>query len=665
MLNLLSELKQEKKLSESDYQFARFIASKQPADYPKNKQNLAILLSALISFYSRQGNSCLNLDTDKAKFPFGLRPIKDKTLENKRCFYDDILQKIDEKKPLDPSKWQDILKDHIAFSQDPNQVAPMLFQNNRLYFYRYWQAENRIATKMKQMVQSDNQGDDTALNKQILDRLFTQNDNNEINWQKVAVATALTKKFCLISGGPGTGKTWTVAKLLTALQLKQLEKGESPLNIALAAPTGKAAARLKESLAKEMQGEAEEIRRLVPEKASTIHSLLGIRPNQDLPKYNANNPLHYDLLLVDEASMLDLFVMEKTFNALKPNARLILLGDKDQLASVEAGNTMGELGGFIEKSIEVSNTMGKPVGFEKSYSERHCAYLQAVTGYNIFPKNNKLATICDSLTYLEHSRRFDGDSGIGNLATAVNQKQADTSWKIFAKYGDLALHPYPEKTDKFAWSQECVAEVVNKAVELYQDYLSLVKARQKNPQAVAVHEIFTAFAKVRFLTALRVSELGVENLNQRIAESLKNQKWVYFHHSRENYLGKPILITENNPQLGIYSGDIGLVLPDENGKPRIYFETKAGDEHLNLSPSRLPSCEPAYVMTVHKSQGSEFQHTVLVMPLTPSPVLTKELIYTAITRARKQFTLFGTESVWKSGVTKAIQRQSGLRELLE
>lgn len=642
MLSLLAQLKQDNLISELNYQFAKMIDGKQKdLGYSERQQNLALLLSALLSYQTQQGHSCLLLDSPHARFPFGLQGRKFEQ------YHQAIWQKIDNIPPLE---WQQALGDHIAFSASPAQTTPLLFQHQRLYFYRYWQAENRIAQALQQAGKIEGKSANPSLDKQILDRFFQQSE--QIDWQKIAVATALNKPFSLISGGPGTGKTTSVTKLLAVLQLKQLEQGLPLLKTALCAPTGKAAARLKESIAHNLNHLTlpESLKQQIATPASTIHSLLGITPYQDLPRYHQHNPLPFDLLVVDEASMIDLFVMEKLFNALAPTTRVILLGDKDQLASVEAGNAMSELGELL--------TFG--------YSEAHCRYLTEVTGTAMFSQYSELPPICDSLCHLRHSHRFKADSGIGALATRINAKQAAESWQLFTEptFTDIHCYLYPPADafdEKSAHHQHCVQLVVKTAVEQYRHYLNLVKQRVADPSQVSVSQIFEAFQQVRFLCALRVGELGVERLNQSIAEALQQARLVEFKQSRENYIGKPILITENAPQLHIFSGDIGIVLPDEQGKLRIYFEAQQEDKPLSISPSRVPNYEPAYVMTVHKSQGSEFAHTFLVMPLTPAPVLTKELLYTAVTRARTQFTLFSEEKIWKSAVKTEISRQSGLK----
>ncbi|QIM63874.1 exodeoxyribonuclease V subunit alpha [Pasteurellaceae bacterium Orientalotternb1] len=645
MLSLLAQLRDENLISELNYQFAKLIDHKQQAyHYSPQQQNLAILLSALVSFNVMQGHSCVRLNSLTAQNPFGL------TGKHQHLAMQ-ILQKID---GISPLAWQRLLQDHIAFSVDSRQAAPMLFQGDRLYFYRYWQAENQIANSLLQAVRSDENFANPALHKQILDYFFLA-ATETIDWQKVAVATALQQKFCLISGGPGTGKTRTVAILLAALQLKQLKLQQPLLHIALAAPTGKAAARLKESITDNLAKLAlpESLKNAVPNQASTIHSLIGIIPNCDTPKHHRRNPLHIDLLVIDEASMIDLFVMQKLLDALKPSTRVIMLGDKDQLASVEAGSIMSELGCFL--------TYG--------YSPAHSQYLTETTGFSILPVQQKVPPICDSLCHLRHSYRFDKNSGIGQLAAEINDQQAVRSWQTFANsaFSDLTLYEYPAQTyfaDPYQHQQYCVNLVVEKALALYRPYFELVKKRAKAPHSVSVEQIFTAFQQVRFLSALRVGELGVERLNQTIAEALLQAGLVQFRHSRDSYLGKPILITENAPQLHIFSGDIGIILPDEQGKIRVYFESEQDGKTHSLSASRIPNFEPAYVMTVHKSQGSEFVHTLLVTPLTISPVVTKELLYTAVTRAKQQFTLFGDEKSWKQGVKSEVQRQSGLSEQL-
>lgn len=648
MLNVLFELKKENVISDLNYQFAKLIDNKQRKyHYSPLQKNIAVLLSAIMSYHIGQGHTALRLDLLELQNLFEL-----KGKPSFSYFLAKILQKIEETPPL---AWQEILQEHIAFSNKPESVAPMLFQNDLVYFYRYWQAEKNIALYLTETSSKIIQSKNVSSDKAILDRLFEQKEG--IDWQKIAVATALRKSFCLISGGPGTGKTTTVVKLLVALQTKCLQQNQPYLNIALVAPTGKAASRMEESIEKNLnflnlsflKDNEQEVREHIPKQAKTIHRLLGLIPLSDKAKYNKQNPLHYDLLVVDEASMIDLSLMDKLIQAIKTDSRLIILGDKDQLASVEAGAIMGELGEF--------STLG--------YSQKHIEFLQAVTNYQLVA-NSDVMPICDSLCHLRESQRFDKNSGIFRLAKAVNQQQRN-SWEIISEYQDLYLISYAESfqfNDKASWIEQTANLVTKKAVECYTEYLELVKKRERDPTIINIETIFQSFQKVRFLSALRVSELGVERLNQRIADALRHNGLVRFNHRWDRYIGKPILITENSDRLS--SGDVGIILVNENGEPRAYFDKKDKykNEYLNLPMSQIPQYEVSYVMTVHKSQGSEFEHTLLIMPLESSPVLTKELIYTAITRASKRFTIFGNKKIWEKAVKTKISRQSGLKAQL-
>ncbi|HBO37430.1 MAG TPA: exodeoxyribonuclease V subunit alpha [Pasteurellaceae bacterium] len=208
---------------------------------------------------------------------------------------------------------------------------------------------------------------------------------------------------------------------------------------------------------------------------------------------------------------------------------------------------------------------------------------------------------------------------------------------------------------------DCVAQVLQSAVENYADFLHYIQslsAQNAQLEDNILAEVFAKFNSVRFLTALRTGEFGVEQLNQSIAEKLRQKGLLQFKHSRDWYLGQPVMVNRNDNNVGLFNGDIGIYL----GNRRVWFET--GDGYKSVSISRVPSHETAFVMTVHKSQGSEFPHTFLVLPTENSPILSKELIYTALTRAKKQLTVFTAENIWKSAVRNPIKRQSGLGNLL-
>ena len=637
MLSVLQKLKEQGILSQGDYYFAKLIADKQcHTDYAEPVKNLAILLAALCSWRYTQGNTCSQLDRYLENNLFGLAYRT--TEEN---YLAEIREKIGY---LAVEDWQNTLCGHMAFTQDPvNQIAPMAFQFGALYFYRAWQDEYRIAQYIKNTLKKHRT---LAFSydeiRQKLDKYFPEKQE-KTDWQKVAVATAIKSPFSIITGGPGTGKTTTVTRLLLVLQ----ELFDCKLHIKLVAPTGKAASRLEESIKnalgfmQEKMNLSDSLFNAIPQKASTLHSLLGVNAFNDYTRYNSHNPLQLDVLVVDETSMIDLPMMAKLINALKPETRLILLGDQAQLASVEAGAVLGELAQFVNQP----------------YSHEQATYLQATTGYEV--KGADCSNpIRDCLCHLTESRRFDKDSGIGKLAEFIQKGKADDSLGLFDHY--------PQEVHFNALNDEsdAVNQVVKSAVENYRTFLKMlddlrkqkIDPNAKNEQGISYAEAIQAqFNSVRFLTALRNNNLGVENLNKEIALALREEKLLWFRNEQDWYIGKPIMITENDHNVRLYNGDIGLCLA--NGK--VWFGNR------EVLTSRIPAHEPAFMMTIHKSQGSEFEHTVMVLPTEVNPVLSRELVFTGVTRAKKELTVFADEKIWKTAIRQTVRRQSGLGKLLE
>lgn len=531
----------------------------------------------------------------------------------------------------------------LALEQSPavndgSQPTPLVLQGERLYLQRMWCDEGKIANFFLRQ-SSATSIENTATLKNALDALFPLNPT-ETDWQKVAAAVAATRQLSVISGGPGTGKTTTVARLLAVLL--QLA-GDKKLRIALAAPTGKAAARLTESLGKAIQDLplSDSQREQMPTEASTLHRLLGAQPNSRHLRYHQSNPLHLDVLIVDEASMVDLPMMARLIDALPQHARFILLGDRDQLASVEAGAVLGDICRFAEQG----------------YSQQRAQELSQLTGYVIAAHNapNALA-VRDNLCLLKKSYRFHQDSGIGQLAFAVNHGDGYGAIHCFSQnYHDLAWFTVSNPDDYIRLLENCVAG--------YRPYLSLI-----NDGAFHEHKplaVLALFNQFRLLCALRTGPFGVDGLNIRIEQLLQSKKLI--RKSPENgsvwYAGRPVMVSRNDSVLGLYNGDIGIALRDNHGEMRVYFQLPDGTVKA-VQPSRLPACETAYVMTVHKSQGSEFDHTVLVLPDTFSPLLSRELVYTAITRAREKLTLFANENILRSAIFTPTERRSGLAERL-
>lgn len=598
-------------LSRLDIHFADFMERLAGGKSPE-----IFLAAALVSSYTRQGHICLDLSsvagTQLVEENDGRGPVV--------C------------PPL--AHWQNSLKGASVVG-GPGEYKPLILdERSRLYLHRYWKYQERLASLLWTRSRL-NQNIDFALLREGLGRLFPPAKDEEIDWQPVAAVNALIKKFSVISGGPGTGKTTTIAKIL-ALILEQ--SAGKRLRIALTAPTGKAAARLQESLkgAKEKLNCRDVIKEAIPDEAKTIHRLLGSILGSPYFRYNAENPLPVDYVVVDEASMVDLALMSKLVQGLPGQAGLILLGDKDQLASVEAGAVLGDI---------------CDTGKSHRFSRRFRSDIKEITGHDIDggdQKGNDESGIGDCIVHLQKNYRFGTDSGIGKLSQAVNSGNGDFAVSILAegKYKDIVW----KETPPLSLLSRTIREQV---VGGYQGYL---KARDP-------HEIFQLFDRFRILCALRKGPYGVVSLNVLVEQILREQRLL--RPGMEWYPGRPVLITSNDYDLRLFNGDVGIAMPDPEAERdlRVFFSAPDGTLR-KFHPLRLPEHETVFAMTVHKSQGSEFDKVLLILPDRESPVLTRELIYTGITRARKSVEVWGTEHIFQTAVSRRIERTSGLRDAL-
>lgn len=606
MTTLLAQAMALRLLRPLDIQFACLLAD--------DRQPARLLAAACLSAEAGEGHVCLPLTQLTAEELFNGR-------------HPELAQAIWQAAGAPPD-WQMALQDWPALS-DGSQATPIVLTQQRLYLHRLWQNEGQVARFFRVDAAPQQFAPETV--RRVLDPLFgTQPED----WQKIAAAVALTQKTAVISGGPGTGKTTTVAKLLAAL----IRLSKNPLRIQLAAPTGKAAARLTESLGKALRqlDVSEQERLCFPAEATTLHRLLGAQPETQRLRYHAGNPLHLDVLVVDEASMVDLGMMANLIAALPPQARVIFLGDRDQLASVEAGAVLGDICRCAEAG----------------YSPGRAALLSQLTGCHLTGSEDTHAPqVRDAICLLRKSYRFDAQSGIGQLAAAVNQGDAVAVERVFgAGFSDLSRQPLSDA--------EAYQAMLMQVAEGYRPYLRLV-AERADPAAI-IH----AFGRYQLLCALREGPFGVQGLNQRIEQKLIQLQLIRRPAGGSRwYQGRPVMVTRNDSALGLFNGDIGITLMDEEGLLKVFFPLPDGTIKA-VQPSRLPTHDTAWVMTVHKSQGSEFDHTALVMPAQFLPVLTRELIYTAITRARHQLTLYSDEGVFRRAVQLRTQRRSGLLERL-
>ncbi|MGP8307431.1 exodeoxyribonuclease V subunit alpha [Vibrio sp. YIC-376] len=704
LLSTLERLAHKGAIRQLDYQFARFIdaqCSNEQGERQTERQALAFI-AGVVSSELGKGHICLPLfdaqgqPTDFAS-KLGLFGESALALNTQ-------LQGID---------WITVLQSSTLVGVQ-GEALPLMFDGERLYLHRYWHYEVTLAEKLNQLGAAVNlQPKEFARLSELLNHLFARQyhflfnalvkateagNNNQVvrqqmvcdhldvvandvlnwtaidavlsqakkvqdlhsldelvplaacvNWQKVAAAVALTRRFAVISGGPGTGKTTTVTKLLAAL-IEQAAQ-EKNLTIKLVAPTGKAAARLTESIGKAVQElpVSPELKTKIPTESSTLHRLLGAIPNSAEFRHNKQNPLHLDILVIDEASMVDLPMMYKVVDALPKHARLILLGDKDQLASVEAGAVLGDICSF--------HALG--------YGKEQASAVARLTGFDTLAySSNSASSIADSLCMLQKSYRFDARSGIGQLAKAINSGSAASVDNVWARdFSDI---------EHFALSSQNYNQMMQTLVQEYGRYLKRIGQAEIDPNTGETESltrkakaVLDTFNQCRLLCAIREGDFGVAGLNQRIEKALAARKLIQVQ-DEIWYHGRPVMVTRNDHGLGLYNGDIGICMRDdseEEPRLKVFFELPDGSVKSVL-PSRVPEHETAYSMTIHKSQGSEFDYTLMILPPDFSPILTRELIYTGITRAKKRLALYAELNVLKRGIKVKTTRASGLIQRL-
>lgn len=519
----------------------------------------------------------------------------------------------------------------------PGEFKPIIVDTkNRLYLQRYWQYERDVACNILSRTSSKrNLQFDRAELAAKLNLYFPENSSGgKTNWQKVAATAALLKRFLIISGSPGTGKTTTITKVMALI----LDVGKRNLQVALAAPTGKAAARLQESVqkTKEKLFCADDIRELIPDAAQTIHRLLGSVNDSPYFKFNEKNPLPYDLVVIDEASMVDLPLLAKLFQAMPSDTQIILLGDKDQLASVDAGVVLGDI------------CAGNAADM---YSQNFVSQIADLSGEKLTAADIP-AGVQDCIIQLQNNFRFAEDSGINILSRAV---QSGNSPEVFGllqgrersdiDWIDLNLRNNLQK--KFATA----------VIDGYSEYLKAVKSR------AGEQEMFACFEKFRILCALRAGNWGTQRINALVekilsAADLINPQGLF-------YEGMPVMVLQNDYRLRLFNGDVGIILKESTGDREMVAIFR--DEHGKLRkiiPARLPQHETVWAMTVHKSQGSEFDRILLVLSDRDVPVVTRELVYTGITRARCNVQIWAGKEILTKAISRRISRQSGLGDSL-
>lgn len=626
---------------------------------------LALLLVALTSHQVGRGHVCLDLADLQAQPDRVLSlPPDDEPLDDPPPTPADLLQGLTVQDCI-AALHSSGLSNETAEAEPGPLVLTVPDTPGRsplLYLRRYWQYERQIESALQQRLSAPVPVDDSQLTQGLSALFATPASDDRPDWQRIACALAARQRFAIITGGPGTGKTTTVVRLLALLQAQAMGKAEgSPMRIALTAPTGKAAARLNESIGSQVKeldlsglpGD-ENLRDHIPEEVTTLHRLLGARPDSRHFRHHRGNPLHLDLVVVDEASMVDVEMMARLLDALPAATRVILLGDKDQLASVEAGAVLGNLCQRAEQA---------------HYQPELAAWVQAVTGCTLPAELTDPAgrPLDQAVTMLRVSHRFGADSGIGQLARAVNQGDGQTALQQLQQADQAADIAWPQNLGRDTQA------LLDWCVDRLRPTLEWLAAHQPPPGAERAEfdawaqAVLARWSDFQLLCAVRGGPQGVDQMNLQLTRALHQAGLVQADHGW--FAGRPVMVTRNDYSLGLMNGDIGITLqgPALGGagdqyQLRVAFPTSDGSQAIHwVLPSRLQTVDTVYAMTVHKSQGSEFDHTALLLPAYRSPVLTRELIYTGITRARSRFTLLaGDAGLFQEAVNTRVRRVSGL-----
>lgn len=516
------------------------------------------------------------------------------------------------------TQWESALNECSLVTKSAN-LAPLVLEKSRLYFHRYWKYEEELTEWFKERSSVTHIIDKEE--EQVLKYLLRPTgDLFEADWQQVAVCLSFLKDLVVISGGPGTGKTYTVLNIIAAHAKARSSK---KFNIALAAPTGKAARRLINSIEEGNKHLPESFQDGIelPEHAVTVHKLLGADYSGSSFKYDQDNQLPYDLVVVDEASMLDITMWVRLIRALGKHTKLVVLGDKDQLASVEAGSILGDI-----------------CGGENSCSEHISVKLKELMGIPI-PVVTDAPSLNDCIVFLTKSYRFREESGIQKLADAINRRDHEEVLRILKdpRIDDVKLvEPSGKNLDQL---------IDFYAIQHYERYITEGEGLE-----------IKAVNQKKILCAIRKSDLGVEQINGRAEHGIKRKHNLSI--TNEWYNGRLVMATRNDSLLRIRNGEIGVYDADQE---QVKFE---GEENIGVAPARLTEYEPAFAITIHKSQGSEFDDVAIVLPNKENSILSKEILYTAVTRARRNTLIITNEEILTATIQRSVSRKSGVKQKL-
>lgn len=620
--------------SELDIQFARMLTRSIFTNDKKYKKRALILASASLSAYVQQGHTCLPLHM----------------LNTEKLFqgnYPELANQAYQKSgKLSTQNWQELLFSLSAVS-DGSRLSPLVLENQYLYLHHMWKDECTIAKFFNSNYTSYSAQKDKI--SKVLDQLFTKKPTKNIDWMKIATAISLIKQKVLISGGPGTGKTFIIAKIMSAFLLLYHNK----INIKITAPTGKAAIHVTQSIYSTIHNILKlnnPHNNVLSEKATTIHTLLGARLHKNnITQYNhfCNIPIPLDVLIIDEASMISSSILAQLILALPTHARIIFLGDHHQLCAVESGSAF--------KDICLS--------IRPYYSPQHNTMLTELTGYTlpVFKKPELLKkyyynynNISDSTCILKKNFRFSVNSGIYKLSSAINTGDSTHALSILTSqlYTDIQYIRCIGKKDYIYMITNCASK-----------YYSYLQKIQQQSTFLSIINILTMFNKHRILCALNDGLFGTNSINYYI-EQILHQKGLIKLCASKNYIGRPIIILRNDPSLELSNGDTGILLLNSTGQLSACFIYP--NNIIKIIPIyRLPQHVTSFATTIHKAQGSEFKNITIILPDKHMPILTRELLYTAVTRASQNLTLYATDHIIINSINLITHRYSGLKDKIK